>query len=119
MSEDSEIAEENYETFVEQVKRTRQVWGLCAGEDEWAYSSSSEYEEAEVLLFWSSKALALAHQRDEWKNHAPTMIELEEFVENWLPGVDEDGGLIGPNWTTSFEGLEVLPEDLAEQFMDQ
>jgi len=119
MSEESEIGGENYEAFVEAVKASREVWGLCRDEEEWAYSASSEYEDAEVLLFWSSKKLAAAHQQDEWKQHQPTAIELDDFIENWLPGVDEDGGLIGPNWTTDFEGWEVLPEDLAERLIEE
>ncbi|HEY5792191.1 MAG TPA: DUF2750 domain-containing protein [Chthoniobacterales bacterium] len=119
MSDDSASAEENYEAFIARVRETGKVWGLCRDSEEWAYSESNEYEDAEVLLFWSDRERALAHQQDEWKQHRPTAIELEDFLERWLPGMDDDGALVGPDWDANFEGLEVTPEELAERLIDE
>lgn len=118
MDETPSPAEAYYETFIQRVKETGEVWGLCRGEEEWAYSESDEFEDTEVLLFWSDKALALKLQQDEWRNHHATAIPVEEFVDKWLQGMHQDEIMVGPNWDADFVGLEVPAEEIARQLID-
>ena len=92
------------------------MWGLRS-EDGWAYCESSEYEETDVLVFWSDRQAAQKHSQGEWADHHPEAIALEEFVQNWLPGMDEDGALVGPDWDLNLSGQEVEPGDLADAFL--
>ena len=105
--------EDAYHRFITRALETGEVWGLCRDAD-WAYCASSEYEETEVLVFWSERAAAQQHVQGEWGQHKATAIALEEFIENWLHGMKEDGVLVGPNWGTCLEGLEVEPDQMAE-----
>ena len=114
MPQDRANSESNYRRFVERVRETEEVWGLQFKEG-WAYSESNEYEDAEVLLFWSDRADAQKHVEGEWSEHVPTAIPLDEFIDHWLQGMDEDGALVGPNWEPGVSGVEVEPRDLAEK----
>lgn len=108
--------EENYEQFIEEARTRGEVWGLQSREA-WAYCESAEYEETDVVVFWSDKADALQHIKEDWAQHVPVAIALEDFCEQWLEGMDADGLLVGPNWTTDLVGLEVEPSDLAVRLM--
>ncbi|RYD72016.1 MAG: DUF2750 domain-containing protein, partial [Verrucomicrobiaceae bacterium] len=57
------------------------------------------------------------HVKGEWSGHVPTKIPLDEFIDNWLQGMDEDGLLVGPDWGESLSGLEVEPSELAEKLI--
>lgn len=117
MPQDAPDSKDNYRRFNEQVRAHGEVWGL-RGDDGWAFCDSSEYEETEVLLFWSERADAEKHAREDWGRHIPTAIPIDEFVDRWLHGMEQDGLLVGPNWDAELEGLEIEPGELAENLTD-
>jgi len=100
--------EANYRKFIQQVADTEQVWGLSQG-DIWATSSSNEYEDTEVILFWSTSEGATACASDEWKDYKPESLPVAEFLENWCVGMYDDGLLVGTDWTSELQGREVDP----------
>jgi hypothetical protein len=114
MPKHREDPESHYRRFIEQVLTSGEVWGLHS-ESGWAFCESNEYEDTDVLVFWSDRADAQKHALGEWSNFQPTAIPLDEFTDQWLAGMDEDGALVGPNWDADLNGLEVEPADLAEQ----
>ena len=118
MLQDPAAAESNYQRFVERVRDADEVWGLLSKKG-WAYSESNEYEDTDVLVFWSASADAQRHVQGEWSRHVPTPIPLDEFIDHWLRGMDEDGVLVGPNWDPGLCGLEVDPRDLAEKLTSE
>lgn len=104
--------EENCELFINEVLSSGRIWGLQA-DDGWAVCDSIEFEETEVFPFWSTEADAARHCDGPWKVYRAAAISLEEFLEDWLPGMHEDGALAGPNWDSELTGLEIEPADLA------
>ena len=114
MPQDRATSESNYRRFIEKVRESGEVWGLRSGED-WAYCPSNEYEDSDVLMFWSERADAQRHVQGEWAEHEPAAIPLEEFIDHWLQGMDEDGALVGPNWDADLSGLELEPGEVADQ----
>lgn len=106
--------ESNYELFVSQVLENGQIWGL-KNDDGWALCDSIEFEETDVFPFWSSERHAADHCEGEWDVYEPASLSLDEFLEDWLPGMHEDGAMVGPNWDGDLNGLEVEPRDLAER----
>lgn len=114
MPQDSANPEETYLQFIDRSRESGEVWGLCAGSD-WAYCESNEFEDTDVLLFWSDRATAQKHAQGEWNKHKPTAIPLDEFIDKWLAGMDSDGALVGPDWDADLSGLEVEPRDVAEK----
>ncbi|MBV2128018.1 DUF2750 domain-containing protein [Arsukibacterium indicum] len=103
----------SYQKFVEEAKTHGVVWTLADGED-LLVVESVEFEETDVMPFWSNKADAQAHCSDEWADYKPEAIPLDVFCEGWLKEMYEDGVLIGTNWDESLNGPEVEPRELLE-----
>lgn len=104
--------EQKYQDFIKQVIDTEEVWGL-AHDDTWATSSSTDYEDTEVILFWSDKAGAQACADEEWADYTPDSISLVEFLENWCVGMYGDELLAGADWGKDLAGKESEPLVLA------
>ncbi|MGB2079481.1 MAG: DUF2750 domain-containing protein [Vibrio sp.] len=107
----------NLELFIEQTQDTKMVWGL-KNEDGWLACDSTEFEESEVMPFWSDEADAKMHNVEEWSDFEVLHIPLDIFVEDWLITLAEDGVLIGVNWNTELDGVEIEPSDLAKRYID-
>lgn len=103
-----------YENFIKRVSESRTVWGLKS-EDGWCVCESNEYEDTVVMLFWSDEAYARQCAVEEWSHYSPTSIPLEEFMTNWIYGMNEDELLVGVNWNAKLIGLEVEPYELLKE----
>lgn len=111
---------ERHERFVRRVAESGEVWGL-RNDEGWCVSPSSEDhedledEDLNVIPFWSEQAYASQCAQEEWADYEPTPIPLELFLEEWLPGMAEDGLLVGTNWNPDLIGREIEPLDLKEE----
>lgn len=110
--------EQNYLRFIADAVDHGCIWGL-EGPEGWALCSSEKYESTDVMPFWSQPEFARLHCQGEWQNYQVVPVSLEEFLDEWLPGMHEDVYLVGPNWTEGLEGIEVEPLDLLKEFEDQ
>ncbi|RDV16640.1 DUF2750 domain-containing protein [Pontibacter diazotrophicus] len=108
MTQHAATVEQKYKEFVERIVATDAVWGLTKDET-WATSSSQEFEDTEVILFWSGKEGAAACAEDEWATYTPESITLVEFLENWCVGMYGDELLVGADWDTDLSGKEAEP----------
>lgn len=106
---------ENLDRFVVEAMAHGCVWGL-QGVEGWALCSSENHDDMDVIPFWSQETFAAVHCKDDWQDYKPVAIELEEFLEDWLPGMHEDVVLLGVNWNAELEGDEIEPLDLLEEF---
>lgn len=111
----SDNFEENLQRFLTEAADCGCVWGL-ESDDGWALAPSEKYSETEVMPFWSQPEFAQAHCQEEWQAYRVVPVSLEEFLEDWLPGMHEDVYLLGINWNQDLEGLEVEPLDLLKEF---
>lgn len=107
--------EKNYIQFFVDAVYTGCVWGL-QGEEGWAQCESERYKNTPVIPFWSQPEYAKEHQQDEWLKYEVTAIALEEFLDDWLPGMHEDVLLVGINWDESLEGEDYEPLDVLQEF---
>jgi hypothetical protein len=112
MLQDRATSLANHNRFVERVLASRMVWGL-RGPDGWAICDSAEYEDTQVMPFWSDSAYAARAAKDAWSDYAPAAITLDDFIDKWLRGMHEDGVLVGTNWDANNSGLEVEAQQLA------
>jgi len=64
------------------------------------------------MLFWSDRAYAARCAKDEWVEYKPSEIGLGRLVAAWLPGMEQDGHLVGTHWSGNLTGLEIEPADL-------
>ncbi len=106
---------ENLDRFIVEALELGCVWGL-QGPDGWALSASEDHDDVDVMPFWSQESFARAHCVDDWAGYQPVPVDLEEFLEDWLPGMHEDVLLVGINWNEELEGDEMEPLDLLEEF---
>ena len=104
--------QESLSAFAAQISSSKEVWGLKAVQG-WALCSSIEFEETEVLPFFSNKEEASLLCSGDWDTYQPEAIPLKSFLEEWLPGMHEDNAMVGLNWNAELEGAEVEPADLA------
>ena len=108
MTQHAATIEKNYRQFIERIVDSNAVWGLTKDET-WATSSSQEFEDTEVILFWSEKEGAVACAEDEWSDYKPESIALVEFLENWCVGMYGDQLLLGADWDADLSGKEAEP----------
>ncbi|WP_240458732.1 DUF2750 domain-containing protein [Virgibacillus sp. Bac330] len=76
-----------YEYFIKKVVDFEEVWGLYEGG--WAISESENGEP--LMPFWPKKEFANLCAINEWNNYKAKHIELEDFIQEWLPGMKKDG----------------------------
>ncbi|BDM64641.1 hypothetical protein NFHSH190041_20930 [Shewanella sp. NFH-SH190041] len=105
--------------FIENVKAGQTVWGLQDETGEgWVVCDSAEYENTDVMPLWSTEALASAHCTDEWASYQAMPITLGEFLEYWVSDFNDDGVLVGIDWTGDEICLEMDPVMLAKELAD-
>ena len=107
----------NCDLFVAETKETHTVWGLCNEEGDWLSVASSEFEDSEVMPFWSNEQDAKIHCVEEWAEFSAVMIPLDVFAEDWMVTLAEDGVLVGMNWNEQLEGSEHEPADVAKLYL--
>jgi hypothetical protein len=91
--------------FLETVVSTGVVWALQ--DDEGFALSERDSGEGMVMPFWSDPAVATAAATGEWAEYRAVGIELDEWLEHWLSGLDGDGLLVGVDWTADLEGVDM------------
>lgn len=106
---------ENYQLFIDQILDSGEVWAIIQDEG-WAMCESAEDSSQMVIPFWSDIDLAQIHCCGDWADYNPQKIDLQDFVEHWLPGMRKDELLLGPNWNTEMLGLEIEPTELISMF---
>jgi hypothetical protein len=107
-----------HKIFIERVVALGEVWGLKS-EEGFAVCPSNDYDDTDVLLFWSDKAYANAVAKDEWELYEPACIPLSHFLENWLVGMQQDGALVGSNFDANLFGQETEPLELTIELLDE
>ena len=108
MTQDAVASTKTYQEFITRIVQTDAVWGLTKDET-WATSSSAEFDDTEVILFWSEQKGAEACAEDEWETYMAESITLVEFLENWCVGMYGDGLLLGADWAADLNGKERDP----------
>lgn len=103
--------DEKLDRFCARAAASGEVWVLTEGDD-CAVVESEEYEEAEVMPFWSDREAAERAASGDWAQYSPGVVPLDEFLTDWLPRMDTDGYLIGPDWSDELEGDEIEPSEL-------
>ncbi|CAI8318206.1 MAG: Uncharacterised protein [Porticoccaceae bacterium UBA1117] len=112
----SDNLQENFDRLIVECLEQGCVWGLQDSTENWALVGSTDHDDIDVIPFWSSKLLAEALCVGEWDVYKPVAIEMEEFLDDWLPGMHSDVLLVGVNWNVDLEGAEIEPLDLLEEF---
>jgi peptidoglycan/xylan/chitin deacetylase (PgdA/CDA1 family) len=78
---------QRYDHFIKKVVGWRKVWGLY--EDGWAMSETADGEP--VFPLWPEKEYAELCATADWAGYEAREIELDEFMTDLLPMLEERG----------------------------
>lgn len=98
-----------YDYFVKKVADENCVWSLW--KDGWALAEDPCG--CPVVPVWPHAKFAEMCAKESWMAHEPRQIELEVWLDRWLPGIQQDGRLIAIFPTADDKGVVVAPERLA------
>ncbi len=115
MSDDFRI---HYERFIDQANELEIVWNLQSN-DGFAICESSEFDDNQVMPFWSLENDAQAACVDDWKHYKPNPVRIDDFIDAWLHGMDEDEMYVGINWSSELEGAEIEPVMVIEDLLGE
>ncbi len=113
-------SEERYLHFLNKVADWEQLWILCDDEGH-IYTRSTD--EIEYLTVWPHPVYAKEFEKVIDVNLDVSEITLNEFMENWLPGLESDDLKVGvfPDaegkiWIIESKDLLAALEDECEQY---
>ncbi len=109
---------ESYERFIFEANELEIVWNLQSDEG-FAICESSQDEGVLVMPFWSIEKGAKDACSEDWSNYKPNPIRIDDFIDAWLHGLEEDNTLVGINWNRELEGVEIEPIVLIDDLLDE
>ena len=106
------LASVHYYQFVKEVCRTKVVWSI---KDAGGFPAPRDAHGKRVMPFWSSAEMAKAFiaKTGSYSAFKPAQVTLEEFIDDWLPTLQEDGIGVGVNWPgAKGHGFDIDPHTL-------
>lgn len=80
-------APERYEYFIKKVIDLEEIWGLYNN----GWVEAEDDNGVKVLPFWPRQEFAKVCASNEWKTCTPKSIDLDVFINRWIPGMQKDG----------------------------
>lgn len=104
-----------YQHFVKVVTDWEEVWGLY--QNGWALAATDDGQN--VFPLWPAKEYAQLCAAKEWEGYEPESFSLNDFMNELLPNLRDDGVLPGIFYTPSDNGVmptvDQLLADLNEE----
>lgn len=103
----------------QEVAKSRRLWTV---RDEGGFPAPLNGEGKRAQPFWSSKSRVekVIAAIPAYAGFEPFVLELDTFIEQWVPGLTKDDILVGVNWTgSSATGFDVAPAQVVENILAQ
>lgn len=107
--------DERYDYFIRKVADFEQMWGL--NNDGWALLGDDNGNQ--ILPLWPEKEFAELCAVEQWKNFKPESIDLNNFLEKWVPGMMKDQTLVNVFLTPDAKGSVVSSETLGKDLEEE
>jgi Protein of unknown function (DUF2750) len=109
-------ANRRYGYFVKRAAGHGEVWSLC-GDGGWVVAADDQ----DNLHFpvWPHPRFAEACAEGPWDGEKSVAVEIDEWVEAWLPKLDRDGVRIPVFQTPEDQGVGVAPLRLKRDLEDE
>jgi Protein of unknown function (DUF2750) len=104
-------ADKRYKSFIKTIADTEEVWALW--QDGWALATDDITGQS-VFPFWPAEEYAKACAINEWNGYEPSLLPLDEFMNELLPKLKEDNVLPGIFFTSEGKG----PTPTIDQLLD-
>ncbi len=106
-----------YSHFIKRVADMERLWGLW--DEGWAMTADDQGRQ--LLPVWPHERYAALWAVGEWAAYVPKPIELKEWLERWIPGLEKDRILVAVFPTPDGKGVPVEPRrmenDLREELL--
>lgn len=109
--------QERYLYFVRKAADFERVWGLLRPDGLWVVSAT---DSGDAYPFWPEAEFAQVCAVNDWSEAKATAIDLEEFMDQWLPNIHEDGDKVGVFWEPgNLIGVDVDPLVLLKDLQEE
>jgi len=105
-----------YSYWVKKVADQQVVWSLWQA-DGWALAADDQGRQ--LVPVWPHEKFAELCARDVWAGYAPKAIEIEAWMERWIPGMQRDTILVAVFPTPNDRGVAVDPAKLGEDLQEE
>lgn len=96
-----------YAYMINRVADWEYIWGLEAPD---GWGASADDTGANLFPVWPHERYAAACVRGDWSACKPEAIEIHEWLERWLPGLQQDGLAISAFPVPDADAAVVTPE---------
>lgn len=104
-------AERRVEHFIKRTVDHQEVWGIRKGD--WALSANSSG--VTVFQVWPFDDYAQLCCVGEWADCVPASMELDFFIDTFVPNLCEQGIAVGVFYTPTDNGILMPPNELADR----
>jgi hypothetical protein len=105
-----------YEYFVKRAASYGELWAL-RGDGGWVVAADDDGNPH--LPVWPHPRFAQACASGPWAQENPVAIDIDEWVEAWLPNLERDGMRVAVFQTPSDQGVGVGPERLRRDLQEE
>lgn len=99
---------QKYEYFIKKIADFEEVWSL-KDDDGWASLGIND----EIFFpVWAKSEFAKICISGEWKEYRCEAIDIDDFMDKWLPGLKEDGIRVTIMWHEGV-GIDVDWDELS------
>jgi hypothetical protein len=105
-----------YEYFVKRAASHGRLWGLRGG-GRWVIAEDGEGNQH--FPVWPHQRFAQELATGQWGDAAPIAIDVDEWVEEWLPDLEGDGIRIAVFQTPDDRGVGVSPQRLKRDLVKE
>ncbi|BAJ00873.1 DUF2750 domain-containing protein [Shewanella violacea] len=103
--------EARYDYFVEQVKTEEILWTLQ--DDDGCVMLTTEEEDC--IPMWPSEEAAKSWAVDDWESCIPLAIPVSEWLERWVPGMQDDDLFVAVYPVQEDLGVVIPPYELEQR----
>lgn len=96
--------------FIKRVADFYRIWGI----DDAGWVLAATKEETEVFQVWPFPEFATPCCTGEWAGCVPQSIDLDDFMESYLPDFREKGILLGVFYTPAENGVLLTADELRD-----
>jgi catechol 2,3-dioxygenase-like lactoylglutathione lyase family enzyme len=102
-------ASRRYAYFVKRAASHGELWGL-RGDGGWVVAADDD--EIPYFPVWPHRRFAEACAEGPWRGEKSVAVDIDDWVEAWLPKLEEDGMRVAVFQTPEDQGVGVAPRRL-------
>jgi hypothetical protein len=105
-----------YTYFIKKVADQQVLWSLRT-EGGWVLAGDDQGHE--LVPVWPHEKFAALCAKDEWAGAVPKSIELDAWLERWIPGMERDGKRVAIFPTPGNRGVAIEPARLGADLREE